>query len=39
MANLTEIVKNTLEPLMKGLEERVEKLEESIKEFCGEEDA
>lgn len=32
MSNLTEIVKNTLEPLMKGLEERAEKLEESKKE-------
>ena len=39
MANLTEIVKNTLEPLMKGLEERVEKLEESKKESSEESNA
>lgn len=31
MANLKEIVRSTLDPLMKGLEQRVENLEESKK--------
>lgn len=39
MANLTEIVRSTLDPLMKGLEERVEKLEESKKESSEESNA
>ena len=31
MADLTEIVRSALDPLMKGLEQRVENLEESKK--------
>ena len=33
MADLTEIVRSALDPLMKGLEQRVENLEESKKKF------
>ena len=39
MANLTEIVRSTLDPLMKGLEQRVENLEESKKNSSKESNA
>ena len=39
MANLTEIVRSTLDPLIKGLEQRVENLEESKKNSSKESNA
>lgn len=39
MANLTEIVRSALDPLMKGLEQRVENLEESKKNSSKESNA
>ena len=39
MANLTEIVRSTLDPLMKGLEQRFENLEESKKNSSKESNA
>ena len=39
MADLTEIVRSALDPLMKGLEQRVENLEESKKNSSKESNA